>query len=121
MIASGLVIAYVMLTILFWIGNRNVGRKRPMASAAKWFIWTATWTCFSIMVLETKPGSLGMDAIVGPVLVAPFAWPMMLVEARLSIAVRAVVLLAPWIAAATGYALAVRHNVRRADGSSAGA
>lgn len=101
---------YVALTILFWFGNRNVGRKRPMASAAKWFIWTATWTCLSVMIDGLDTPKLNTDTLLGPVLVAPFVWPMMIVEPKIELPLRIIVLLAPWLAAAIGYVLAVRHN-----------
>lgn len=109
------VIAYFVLTALLWAGNRSVGIKRPLASSAKWFVWTATWISFSVMILDLTPDKMNLDNLIGPLAISIFIYPMLILTPQpgTSGGMLAVMWAGPWIAAAVGYVLAVRHNVHR--------
>ena len=108
------VIAYVVLTALFWFGNRNVVRKKPRNSALKWLLWTTTWISLSVMLLELPAAERTLDGIIGPVLISPFVYPM-LFGRDLPMLVKIGIALAPFLAAWLGFALAIRHNAARVD------
>lgn len=103
---------YVALTALFWLGNRNVPRKKPRNSAAKWLVWTTTWISFSVMTLALPADQLDLEGLLGPALVSPFAYPM-LFSLPLPLAAKALFAVAPPLAAWLGYTLARRHNDER--------
>lgn len=105
---------YVVLTTLFWIGNRNVKLKKPRNSAIKWLLWTTTWISFSIMLLELPAKDLTAKGIFGPLLVSPFAYPILFTK-DLPIATLIMIAIAPMVAACLGYILARKHNEARAD------
>lgn len=108
--------AYVALTALLWLGNRTVGIKKPMASAAKWFVWTAAWFSFSAMMIDTDASKLTFDNVVMPLAISVFVYPMLLFKAPPAIGTLGLVLLwvGPLAASALGYVLAVKHNAWRA-------
>lgn len=109
------VVGYVVLTVLLWFGNRSVGIKRPMASAAKWFVWTAAWFSFSAMMIDTDASRLTVENVVMPLAISVFVYPMLLFKSPPSIGTLGLVLLwvGPLAASAFGYVLATRHNIWR--------
>lgn len=117
MILAAYIAAYVLLTAGFWLGNRNVPRKKPINSSIKWLLWTTTYVSLATMIHEIPGKGATLDAIVGPMLISPFVYPMVVSTAMRegSLPTIAIVLAiaAPLLAAATGYRLAVRHNAKR--------
>ncbi len=109
--------AYVVLTALFWIGNRNVERKKPRNSAVKWFLWTTTYVSLAAMIHELPADQMNFDGLLGPVLISPFVYPMVIGKAfgdgSLPIPLLVLALIAPFAAGWMGYVLAGRHNARR--------
>lgn len=110
--------AYVLLTALFWVGNRNVARKKPRNSAVKWFLWTTTYISLATMIHELPTDQMNFDGLLGPVLISPFVYPMVIGKAfkdgSLPLAVITLAVIAPFVAAWTGHLLARRHNEGRA-------
>ncbi|RYY07039.1 MAG: hypothetical protein EON55_22155 [Alphaproteobacteria bacterium] len=106
--------AYVVLTALFWVGNRNVVRKKPRNSAIKWFLWTTTYIALAAMIHELPADQMNLDGLLGPVLISPFVYPMVIAKAfgdgSLPLGVLILAIVAPLEAAWTGYHLARRHN-----------
>ena len=107
--------AYLAITVLLWAGNRNLGIKKPMMSAMKWFVWTAAWFTFSAMMIATPSSHTTLESTVLNLAMAVFTYPLLLLAPTPDISIVARILLwtGPWIAAGTGYALAVRHNAFR--------
>lgn len=103
---------YVVLTTLFWLGNKNVPRKKPKNSAVKWLLWTTTWISLSVMLLELPTKELTPEGILGPVLISPFVYPM-LFGRDLPILAKLFIAVVPIAAAVLGYVLAWKHNDAR--------
>lgn len=103
---------YVVLTALFWLGNKNVPRKKPKNSAVKWLLWTTTWISLSIMLMQLPAREQTLDGILGPVLISPFVYPM-LFGRDLPILTKLIIAVVPVAAAALGYVLAKKHNEGR--------
>ncbi len=106
------VIGYVLLTALFWLGNRNVAVKKPRNSAFKWFVWTTTWISFAFMMIGLPADGFTIRDLIGITLVSPFSYPM-LFAAEMDVLVKIGIGVAPCVAAWIGYRLAVRHNRTR--------
>lgn len=108
-------VAYLVITALLWAGNRNLGIKKPMMSAMKWFVWTAAWFTFSVMMIGTPTAQTTLEGVGLNLAMAVFTYPMLLLSPTPRITTLASVLLwtGPWIAAAVGYVLAIRHNEYR--------
>lgn len=108
-------VAYVVITALLWAGNRNLGIKKPMMSAMKWFVWTASWFTFSVMMIGTPASATTLQGVGLNLAMAVFTYPMFLLTPTPGVSLLSSILLwtGPWIAAAVGYVLAVRHNEYR--------
>jgi hypothetical protein len=108
-------VAYLVITALLWAGNRNLGIKKPMMSATKWFVWTAAWFTFSAMMIGTPASATTLEVVGLNLAMAVFTYPMFLFGQAPGTSPLSIVLLwtGPWIAAAVGYVLAVRHNDHR--------
>jgi hypothetical protein len=108
------VLGYVVLTFLFWLGNRNVKIKKPRNSAIKWLLWTTTWISFSLILIDLPAGERTFEGVFGPALISPFVYPMLFTRG-LPAATMIVIAIAPVLAAWLGYVLAKRHNAARVD------
>jgi len=108
------IVGYVVLTFLFWLGNRNVKLKKPKNSAIKWLLWTTTWISFSLILIDLPAKDRTLEGIFGPALISPFIYPMLFTRG-LPIVTMIVIAIAPVLAAWTGYVLAKRHNAARVD------